>query len=112
MRGRKQECRYGKERKGGGHTRRLAAAGRTFLVMASGGGSGFTDLQQPTNTVSTAVKTMFALIGTGISSGATASSAKAACAAGAASSGALWRAGGAAPAVPAGSVETERGRPG
>lgn len=62
-----------------------AYVARTFLVIASAGGSGLTLRAQPTNTVRTAVATMFAFTGTSTTSGATASSARSAWAKGAAS---------------------------
>lgn len=53
-----------------------------FLLIASAGGVGFTDLQQPVNTVMHAVRTTFKLAGTVINKGSTASTAKARCDAG------------------------------
>jgi len=44
----------------------------TFLVIASAGGSALTDLQQPANTVIAAVMTIFTLVGTGATSGSSA----------------------------------------
>ena len=47
--------------------------------MLSSGGVSFTDLQDPTHTVTAAVTTMFQFAGTGITAGATATSAKHKC---------------------------------
>lgn len=49
---------------------------RTVRVMLSSGGVSLTDLQEPTHTVTAAVKTMFKLAGTVITAGATATTAR------------------------------------
>jgi hypothetical protein len=58
------------------------------LVIASAGGSGFTERQAPQKTVAEAVSTMLTLVGTGTTRGSTASTSSAACAQGAGTSGA------------------------
>lgn len=59
--------------------KQLPALVRTVRVMLSSGGVSFTDLHDPTHTVTAAVSTMFRFAGTVITAGASATTARHRC---------------------------------